>query len=318
MPNHATTLLNFAALLGLAAATWLPAAMADPAKDRSPSDRAADATETEKPAAAASAKDSAGFEGRRAGQQRSDNEMNMKFIWCPPGKFTMGSPKSETHRRDNEEQAEVTLTAGFWLAKTELRQVEWLWIMETRPWKGKEGVKDDNDHPASCISWDDVLAFCRKFTTQERKAGRLPEGYRYTLPTEAQWEYACRAGSTTAFSFGDDESLMGDYAWWGGTIGDGNAAKEPYAHRVGAKKANPWGLCDMHGNLAEWCRDGYQEKASGGADPEGFSDEPLRTIRGGNWADWARWCRSATRLRLKRDNADCHMGLRLAICPVRE
>jgi formylglycine-generating enzyme required for sulfatase activity len=101
-------------------------------------------------------------------------------------------------------------------------------------------------------------------------------------------------------------------------IGDESAAKEQYPHRIGAKKANPWGLSDMLGNVSEWCRDGYQEKASAGADPEGISDEPLRTIRGGNWGDWARWCRSATRLRLKRDNADCHMGLRLAICPAQE
>jgi formylglycine-generating enzyme required for sulfatase activity len=190
--------------------------------------------------------------------------------------------------------------------------------METRPWKGKENVKDDNDNPATCVSWDGAVAFCRKFTAQERKAGRLPEGYEYTLPTEAQWEYACRAGTATRFSFGDDESLLGDYAWWGGFIGDGNTAKEQYPHRVGGKQANPWGLCDMHGNVSEWCRDGYQEKAPGGTDPEVISDDSLRIIRGGNWRDWARWCRSATRLRLKRNDADYHVGVRLAISAMPE
>jgi formylglycine-generating enzyme required for sulfatase activity len=318
MSNHGTPLQKIGAVLALAAMVFLPAVAADPANDKDPRSQGAGKSDIEKAAAAASANASAGFEGRRAGQQRDDNEMRMKFVWCPAGKFTMGSPESEKHRRDNEEQVEVTLTKGFWLAKTELKQIEWLWIMETRPWKGKEFVRDANDHPATCISWDEALVFCRKLTAQERKAGRLPEGFQYTLPTEAQWEYACRTGTTTAYSFGDDESLLGEYAWWGGIIGDGNTANEKYPHRVGAKKANPWGLCDMHGNASEWCRDGYQEQASGGNDPEGISEEPLRTIRGGHWGDWARWCRSATRLRLKRDDADCHMGFRLAICRVRE
>ena len=104
----------------------------------------------------------------------------------------------------------------------------------------------------------------------------------YALPTEAQREYACRAGTTTAYSFGDDAGNLGDYAWWGGAIGDGNAGAERYPHRVGQKKPNPWGLYDMHGNVWEWCRDAYAKKLPGGTDPlvETGSDRVFRAGAG--------------------------------------
>ena len=106
------------------------------------------------------------------------------------------------------------------------------------------------DLPVESVSWHEAMAFCEKLTQREREAGRLPEGYEYTLPTEAQWEYACRAGTTTRFSFGDSDSDLGDYGWYGGN-------SSYTTHPVGEKLANPWGLYDMHGNVQEWCRDWY-------------------------------------------------------------
>jgi formylglycine-generating enzyme required for sulfatase activity len=148
----------------------------------------------------------------------------------------------------------VFVTTGYWLGKYEVTQAEWKQLMRTEPWKGKNPTKDGDDSPATYVSWDDAMAFCRKLTEQERQSGRLPSDWEYNLPTEAQWERACRARAQTKFSFGDDASKLGEYAWFNGNAGN---AGEQYAHRVGQKKPNPWGLCDMHGNVWEWCRDDY-------------------------------------------------------------
>ncbi len=194
--------------------------------------------------------------------------VTLNQVWCPPGTFTMGSPASEKGRDVNEAPVQVTLTKGFWLGQTEVTQSQWTAVMgaASKPWSGKEYVKEGPTFPASYISHgvntdgtieaDSATAFCEKLTEIERKAGRLPTGWKYSLPTEAQWEYACRAGTKTKYSFGDDESQLDEYAWWGGRTGNGNAKTEQYAHTVATKKPNPWGLSDMHGNLWEWCQDG--------------------------------------------------------------
>ena len=133
---------------------------------------------------------------------------------------------------------------------------------------------------------------CEKLTDLARKAGKLKADEEYRLPTEAKWEYACRAGTQTAFSFGDDEKQLGEYAWF-----KGNAFKagEIYAHKVGLKKPNPWGLHDMHGNVWEWCSDWYGEKLSGGVDPIGPEKGSYRVFRGGGWRLDPGFCRSADR-----------------------
>src|SRR5438552_19114179 len=131
----------------------------------------------------------------------------MKLVWCPPGEFTMGSPTTELDHKgnhpENENQVKVTLTRGFWLGKYEVTQQEWKRVMKTEPWIGKAHLKEGGKLPAARLSWDDSMSFCGKLTELDRKAGRLPDGWLYTLPTEAQWERARRAGTETKFSFGN-------------------------------------------------------------------------------------------------------------------
>jgi formylglycine-generating enzyme required for sulfatase activity len=222
--------------------------------------------------------------GKEAGQVRDDNGLKMKLIWCLPAKFTMGSPSSEPDRDEDENRVSVSLTKRFWLGKYEVTQSEWKSVMKTEPWKGQGSTKGGADFPATFVSWNDVMVFCRKLTEQERQARHLSEDWEYTLPTEAQWERACRAQAVTSFSFGADESKLRDYAWFGENA---LLAGEEYAHRVGLKKANAWGFCDMHGNVWEWCRDIYTEKLPGGSDPEVKRDEnagdTIRVHRGGGW-----------------------------------
>ena len=157
-------------------------------------------------------------------------------------------------------------------------------------------LKEGADYSATYISWDDATDFCRKLTEQECQASRLPEGWEYTLPTEAQWERACRAGTETKFSFGDDDSKLGEYGWFRENAWDRN---EHFSHRIGQKKPNPWGFHDMHGNIWEWCRDSYTEKLPGGRNPEVKSGDaakaPNRVYRGGGWLDGAMYCRSGFR-----------------------
>src|SRR5262249_31689987 len=136
-----------------------------------------------------------------------------KLVWCPAGRFIMGSPASESGRHINESQAEVTLTRGFWLGKYVLTQSQWRQVTGAQPWEGNDYVGEGTNVPATHVSWEDAMEFGRELTVREQRTGRLPNGWLYTLPTEAQWEYACRAGSSTAYSFGDDASRLGDYAW---------------------------------------------------------------------------------------------------------
>ena len=210
------------------------------------------------------------------------NSIGMELIEIPAGKFTMGDIAVVA----------VTLTKPFGLGKYEVTQGQWKSVMGTEPWDTKEFVKADKDCPATYVSWDDATDFCKKLTEVEHKAGKLKADEEYRLPTEAQWEYACRAGTTTTYSFGDDESKFGEYAWF-----DGNALKvgEKYAHEVGLKKPNPWGLHDMHGNVIEWCSDWYDGKLAGGIDPVGPNAGSYRVLRGGNWFVSSPYCRPAFR-----------------------
>jgi formylglycine-generating enzyme required for sulfatase activity len=252
------------------------------------------------------------FGGTQAGQTRDDNSLKTKLVWIPPGDFTMGSPKDEIGRQDNEDQVQVTLTKGFWLGQHEVTQAEWRHVMQASPWRRQQYVKEGHDYPATYVSWHDAMKFCEKLTKQERSAGRLPSDWRYTLPTDAQWEYACRAGETSRFSFGDDDSDLGDYAWF---LKNALDAGDKYAHAVGQKKPNPWGLSDMHGNVWVWCRDWYGKQLAGGTDPQGPSEGSERVFRGGSWRNAARWHRSAVRCWFTPGTRVDDLGFRVAAVP---
>ena len=264
------------------------------------------------------------FTGKQAGETREitlPGEVKLKLIWCPPGTFTMGTPGAE----DDESPVEVTLTQGFWAAATETTQGQWTSVMgaTSKPWVehgNKDYYKVGPNFPATYISHgvnedgsieaDSATAFCDKLTEIERKASRLPSGWKYALPTEAQWEYMCRAGTKTKYSFGDTDTSLVEYAW---IARNAFYIGEEYAHAVGTKKANPWGFFDVHGNTWEWCRDGYEDQLPGGLNP--FVPpvgEAYRIYRGGSWFHGAEFCRSANRSFNSPSYSDSFMGFRLA------
>lgn len=225
----------------------------------------------------------------KSGEEWSSNGLQAIFCWCPPGQFTMGSPK-KTQVRPDENQAEVTLTSGFWIGKYEVTQQEWANVMETQPWHGQMNVKEGARYPATYITREMAGDFCDKFTNAEHGAQRLPPDWEYALPTEAQWEFACRAGTVTRFSFGARIDLLPRHAWF-----NQNTAGEQFAHEVGLKMPNTLGLFDIHGNVAEWCRDKRVDKLPGGIDPEVDLDSSYRVFRGGCWAHSGVECGSAVR-----------------------
>jgi formylglycine-generating enzyme required for sulfatase activity len=224
----------------------------------------------------------------------------------------MGSPKNEPHHTRDESQVDVVFTDGFWLSKYEITQLQWRTLMRDAPWFVDASVKRGSDYPATNIDFRSALNFCDKFTQQEHDAGRLPSEWEFRLPTEAQWEYACRAGSITAYAFGNDESKLADYAWcYANTISVG----ERFAHEVGKKLPNAWGLHDMHGNVWEWCLDVHQEKLPGGIDPLVTHPALLanRVKRGGWWAARGFVCRSACRAFDAPATRSDELGFRLAL-----
>ncbi|MBC7855998.1 MAG: formylglycine-generating enzyme family protein [Pirellulaceae bacterium] len=249
-----------------------------------------------------------------AGEERSDNSLGLKLVWCPPGKFKMGSPASEEHREVDEKQVPVELTQGFWMGMQEVTQAEFAKIMETAPWKRKQFVREGADMAANYISYDDAVAFCLKLTQSERQAGRLGPQQEYRLPSEAQWEYACRAGTTTAYSFpsGSTDARLGEHAWYDKNTYDVN---RKYAHPAGLKIPNDFGLLDMHGNVCEWCRDGYSKQLPGGTNPEAAFDGKTRVMRGGSWDRASRFSRSAGRLGFPPDLQSYAVGFRVSRTP---
>jgi formylglycine-generating enzyme required for sulfatase activity len=224
---------------------------------------------------------------------------NMVFI--PPGKFSMGSPKNEADRYPDEApQMEVTISQGFWMAKYEVTQAEYLALMGTNP----SHFTGDANRPVDSVSWSDATNYCARLTQRERAAGRIPTDLAYRLPTEAEWEYACRAGTTTRLHYGDDPgytttnevtvgySNLTQYAWYRQNAGF-------TTHPVGQKLPNPWGLYDMLGNVWEWCQDWYGAYPGGTVvDPQGPTQpgpNKQRTMRGGDYFNPAKHCRSALR-----------------------
>ena len=230
---------------------------------------------------------------------------SMDFVWIAPGVFQMGSPDTEEGRVGNEGPVhEVEISKGFYMGRYEVTQGEWESVMGTTPWSGLDYVREDSSHPAVGISWDDVHAFI----------GRLNDAAGdslYRLPTNAEWEYACRAGTSTRWSFGDDASQLTDYAWYGDNAWD---VGERYGHAVGLKRPNPWGLYDMHGNVWEWVQDWYDGdyyNSSPRVDPPGPRYGSGRVFRGGGFDNIARLVRSAGRLACSPGFRFNYIGVRL-------
>ena len=214
----------------------------------------------------------------------------MDFCRIPAGTFLMG---------EQGKQQQVTLTKDFYMARYPVTQTLWQAIMGNNP----SHFKGEN-YPVERVSWGDAQEFITKLNE------RIGEN-RYRLPTEAEWEYACRSGSSGTYCFGDDESLLGGYAWYRNN-------SDQKTHAVGEKKPNAWGLYDMHGNVWEWCQDWYEDSSQGsGIDPVGPSSGTFRVVRGGGWSLDAGCCQSANRNRRGPGYRYYFIGLRLAAFPVR-
>lgn len=233
------------------------------------------------------------------GSNRSLSDLGLTLIWIEPGTFQMGS----VHGGDDDDRpvTKVTLTSGYWLGQTEVTQAQWTVIMGSNPSKFK-----GDDRPVEQVSWNEAMEFCRKLTERERAAGRISDDLAYTLPTEAQWEYACRAGTT-----GDYAGNLDAMAWYSVNSGD-------QTHPVGQKQANAWGLRDMHGNVGEWCADWHGNYPGGWVtDPIGAPSGISRIKRGGNWVVDAVDCLSAGRDRVGPDRRGGAIGFRLTLAPSR-
>lgn len=276
--------------------------------------------------------------------------MQYPFRWCPPGTFMMGSPASEEERSSDETQHQVTLTCGFWMLETPVTQEMWKYVMKTIPVSAPQKMPlttPDNGNPFSLLSlartvvakgvtktmldtfvgdklpvqigyWED----CQRFIQDFNSLSVAPAGYRFLLPTEAQWEYACRAGTTTPFHFGS--SLSGHMANCNGYFcypdhpeGFPRLTRPQNLRKpteVGSYPPNAWGLYDMHGNIRECCSDWLGEYPHGDVtDPVGASSGSLHALRGGSWKDMAKNCRSASREKYETSSGLAYFGLRLVL-----
>ncbi len=218
---------------------------------------------------------------------------SMEMILCPPGEFYMGSAADDPYAEPDEQPRHlVRITRGFYMARTPMTQEAWAVVMGEEL-LGYRNRADWQQFPIDGISWLEALECCRRMTTILHSNGELGSDWVIQLPTEAQWEYACRAGSDTTWHFGDDASLLDEYAWW-----QGNSGNMP--HAVAGKLPNAWGFHDMYGGVAEWCLDDrYVSYASLGSPVEDpiscVENSGHKQARGGEYSSDLRWCRSAAR-----------------------
>ena len=229
------------------------------------------------------------------------NNIGMRFVWIPPGAFLMGSPNEEEYRQVNETQHKVTLTQGFHMGIHLVTQEQWQAVMGNNPssFKGEENL------PVEQVSWEDCQEFVKTLREKDKEA--------YRLPSEAEWEYACRAGTKTPFHFG--ETINNDQANYNGDFIYGDGKKGKYREKtvpVGSFPANAFGLVDMHGNVFEWCQDWYGDYPQNDVvDPQGPTEGQYRVLRGGSWHDSPDGCRSACRARLEPGYRSSLYGLRV-------
>ena len=215
------------------------------------------------------------------------DSLAITLVWCPPGQFCMS-------------RSLVVLTQSFLISRTLVTNQVWKYVMDGHTMSnGSQQRLFHAQQPVEGLSWDSAMTFCLKLTELLRAKGVLRRTQKITLPTEAQWEYACRAGTQSGWHFGSDESTLQDYAWY-------RANSSNHAHPVGLKKPNPWGITDLYGNLAEWCLDDYLplvESTSSQIDPLCQSEDALlKVTRGGAYTHLASECDSASREPILREN----------------
>jgi eukaryotic-like serine/threonine-protein kinase len=228
---------------------------------------------------------------------RLNDQVSMELVRIPAGKFLMGSPENEKDRHAEEgPRHEVTISKPLFLGIHEVTQEQYEAVLGQNPSRFKWAA-----NPVENVSWNNAVEFCKRASEKT--------GKRFRLPTEAEWEYACRAGTKTRFNFGDDDEGLNDHGWHSGN-------SESKTHPVGQKKPNAWGLYDMHGNVWEWCADWYDEKYYGRspkADPTGPAGGKSRALRGGSWLVLPGACRVADRRGSDPDTTGDYFGFRVAV-----
>ena len=234
-----------------------------------------------------------------------ENSLGMRFCWCPPGAFWKASPDKDTQWRWGVPQPPVLVqfAHGFWIGKYQVTQGEWERVMETTPWKRQKQVKVGASYPATFVNWFDAQTYCQKLPQPEVRSW-MSLGWECRLPTEDQWEFACRAGTTTKYCFGDDVGQLSAYAWWSNFAGNVAENAEYHAHEVGQLKPNAWGLHDVHGNVSEWCEDWGYGDSSGD-----------RVHRGGSWLSNEVDCQTTNRDGRNQFHGYHDIGFRVAIVP---
>lgn len=265
------------------------------------------------------------------------NGQGQKLVLIPPGSFEMGSPGGEAGRANTEGPLQtIDIAQGCFFGAMEITNGAYRRFRSEHSSAVFEDLRLTGEtQPVVMVNWDDAQAYCQWLTHQERRAGRLPSGWVYRLPASAEWEYVCRAGSRSAYSFGSSASTLREYGWYDGNSGG-------LTHPGGQKPANAWGVYDMHGNVFEWCADVWVEEyyvRSSGRDPPGTSwpsraaqyfvrtsrgklpvsemsekeDVWNRVVRGGSWHSMARYCRSASSVFIPRDHSGDQTGFRVIL-----
>jgi formylglycine-generating enzyme required for sulfatase activity len=233
------------------------------------------------------------------------NLVGIKMVLVPPGSFIMGAPETEPGQEAGESPVHmVTITRPFFISACPITQGQFKWVMGHNPSHFSIKNGGSEDHPVETVSWHDARAFCDWLSALDTE---LMEGQHYRVPTEAEWEYACRAGTQGAYSFGNDISALLSFGWYRDNAGGVTQA-------TGQLRPNPWGLYDMHGNVRQWCLDFYKRKYyadSATADPKGPRSGRYRVVRGGSWYNEAKFCRSAHRGRYLPDEKSRLIGFRV-------